>query len=707
MCMAEEVCVVTVHIVFSQEHSLMDWGPTQTKKLQTDGWVWMPNATTDDSIARVYATLHHTSVDQLEWEPPISLTVSHQPQASLQCYALSNPVENMAFYGWTGGDPTGVPLELQRIWHCRLREGETLRILRNTHQPVTAGQVMRAIVSARRRARLPIPGNACPLVCHLSPLPVTVLRKYGASIPHTDGENGVLFCVGSLCLVDEGPREWRTCPPRSWINTPRDDTGLNENGDAAPRSTTTNHHGWRETRQAFVAAVTARLVQPADIHLFRTLGLVHRDVCRAAATQDLQMDWDHAMHQFLAVPQITATNDDDAHDDEDLLDDAGGDDGAVHYAFRSYDPLQAKKKEPPPTTEHEEDATAHILPLCPRSWILHSALSTFGTQPRIRGFARIEDLSLPYGPPRSTDECTNDGSSKLHFKLPSAFCAMGCSYFTIRRSPNEDRHVLVARGKGGGHFVDGPSTVALLRQHVAPHLSFRRFLLHNPRINHDDGWDDDWLRLTFSGGADTGMLQTCLCLCLIALYPMASLDEIVSVGLVIGLQALRDNRTFPIATISLCMEWQTECLRRFWWPYTRPLVPLSDVAGHLIDAATDGGGSLARRAAVAGRQHQPPLRRGMLRDPNNTNTVLNPDYASAQQYILNILHPPVPRRLAKPRTDKEKKCKATTTGQQHDHGKRIRHLRAALHRTARFQQRIDKHGMHSITQNRESHLLCL
>ena len=686
------------------------WEPIHTTKLQSDGWVWIPDVT-DAEIARVYATLYQTTTDQLEWEPPISLTVSHQTQASLQCYALSNPVENMAFYGWTGGDEMGgVPLELQRIWYCRLPAGGTLRILRNTNQPVIAGQVMRAIVSARRRARLPIPGNACPMVCHLSPLPVTVLRKYGESIPPKDATvcrgNGILFCVGSLCLVDEGPREWRSCPPRSWINTPRGDTGLdlssNENNGDAITPMTKRVVGWRETQQSFVAAVSSRLVRPADVHLFRTLGLVHRDVCRAAATQDLQMDWDHAVHQFLVVPQIASSSDDD--DMPWLVEEDP--DGALHYAFRSYDPVQAKKKESiRPTDEDGVSIDSDpMLPMCPRSWLLHSALSTFGTQrPVIRGFARIEDLSLPYGPPLSTttDNGTNDHASKLHFKLPLAFCAMGCSYFTIRRSPNEDRHVLVARGKGGGHFVDGPSTVALLRKHVAPHLSFRRFLLHNPRASAGDGWDDDCLRLTFSGGADTGMLQTCLCLCLIALYPMASLDEIVSLGLVIGLQALRDNRTFPIATISLCMEWQTECLRRFWWPFQRPLVPLSDVTGR-VEVVADGGGSWSRR--VAARHHHQPRR--CLRDPINANAVLNPDYASAQQYILNILHP-VSRRHANTRTDKQYKSTTTPGPQQYERGRRIRHLRAALHRTARFQHRIDKHGMHNLTQSKESHLLCL
>jgi hypothetical protein len=677
----------------------IEWGAAHTHKLQTDGWVWIPDVTNNkEYIEHTYATLYQTSTNQLERDPPISLTVSHQSQSSLQCYALSNPMENMAFYGWTGGGIRGtttdgdcsiVPLELQRIWHCYLQEGETIRILRHTHRPVVAGHVMRAVVVARRRVRLPIPWNACPMVCRLSPLPANILRRFGEAIPSSkDNHGGVLFCMGSLCFVDEGPREWWTCPPRSWINAPIGESCLDVPiADAAHHSSITHMDGcgWQETKQCFVAAVSARLIHPSDKHLFRTLGLVHRDICREAATMDLQMDWERAMQQFLVVPQLTPNIDGNMH----LLSDEAGVDGAVHYAFQSYDPCVIKQKNeklvPVPLIPHG----GPVLPMCPRSWILHSAAATFGTQPVIRGFARIEDLSLPYGPPLPvtwTDDPAT--ATKFHYKLPATFRTMGCSYFTVRQSPNEDRHVLVARGKGGGHFIDGPSAVVMLRRYAMPRLSFRRFLLHNPRTSDSDL--EDGLHFTFSGDADTGMLQTCLCLCLIALYPMASLDEIVSIGVVIGLHALRDNRTFPISAIGLCMEWQAECLQCFWSPYQRPTIPLSETVYDLIDrfempftsSPLDGSLSATKRTA---KHH---LRR-YTRDPDNTNMVLNPDYAFAQQYIATIS-----RHTRGGRHRRRKPCNKTTqqTDNKHEHQKRIRHIRAALHRTARFERRVDKHG---------------
>lgn len=648
--------------------------------LRHQGWVWIPGTMTDTDIRSVYETIHKTNHVHLECEPPVSLVVSSPSDSSnqvTQCYSLSNPMENVALHAWVGGDPdTTIPLEVQRVWHRSLQPNETVEVLRGTHHPKVLLVVMQAINNARRRTKFPFQWDTRPGVYTASPVPVTMLRKYKQSVPTNDDDDvhpgGVLFCLGSLCLIhrkDGPPQEWWSCPPRTWVNASIPPTEYDSPAAAMPP------HGkdsdarimmgtWQQEQRRLVAAVTARLVRPADIHLFHTLGLVHRDICHQAATEDLHLDWVDTENKFLTIPDADDTGE-DAHQLE-------------HYAFRSHcHTLPPSCNDDTPTSVVVVADVKPPLPVCPRSWLLHGAVGAIGTRSVIQGFTRVADLSLPYGPPVVVMEPTG---LKTRIKLPPAFCSLGCSCITIRHTPNEERHVLVVCGAGGMHFVDGMSAMEVMRQHILPRLSFLRFLLWDPRTAPPT----DTIRLVFTGGAEVGTLQTCLCVCLIALFPMASIDEVVSISVVIGLQVLRDNRTFPLSAITMCLDWQAECRRAFWMPYRPPDQPLETV--HRLFASMD-----VPSESVDHHHHHPRPRchRASPKPDPSMDVVINPDYASARQYItVNLCRAPRPRATAPPHSSNNKPRAVQSAARILPRA--IRHFRAALNRTARFESRVIK-----------------
>jgi hypothetical protein len=210
----------------------------------------------------------------------------------------------------------------------------------------------------------------------------------------------------------------------------------------------------------------------------------------------------------------------------------------------------------------------------------------------------------------------------------------------------------------------------VMRQHILPRLSFQRFLLWDPKESCTDT-----IRLAFTGGAEVGTLQTCLCICLIALFPVASIDDVVSISVVIGLEVLHDNRTFPQSEIATCLDWQAECRRAFWMPYRPPNRPL-DTLVHRLFAGMD-----AVRPLV---DHRPRCYRSSPKPDPSMDVVVNPDYATARQYI----HTNLSRRPRKSPNATQRAMRSTARIPPRDRA--IRQFRAALHRTARFENRIIK-----------------
>jgi hypothetical protein len=656
------------------------------------GWVWIPGQMNAVEIQQAYQTMYKNT----ELDAPTYVAVLPHTQHGTACYSLSNPMENMALYNWVGGGDAAhilppnadqtTPIEIQRIWHRHLPMGNTIEILKDTHRPGVASVVIQSINTARRRTKLPIQWNTQPGVFCLSPVPITVVRKYIQSVPHTtDHTGGTLFCLGSLCLIHNVPCEWVSISPRVWMNVPMNPTLVTGTPDVTDQDSLVDD--WRHTQQLFIAAVFARLVRPADVHLFHTMGLVHRDICQEAATTDLQLDWETVEHKFLMT-----TN----HSTTDIVLGAQDNQKVEHYGIRSHNPQFKCAPVDRATVNVECKGGIKMgLPVCPRAWLLHGVMSTLATHDSIKGFSHIDDLSLPYGHPLLLDE---PHSHRIRIKIPSAFSTMGCTHISIRRSPNEERHVLMVCGKCGVHFTDGPSAIEALRQHVLPELSVQRYLQWDhtraPAIDRDS------IRLSFSDGAEIGTLQTCLCLCLIVLYPMATLDEVVSIGVVIGLHVLRDNRTLPLAAVHTCLLWQDECRKQFWLPY-RPApwpIPLAHSLIGSMDNPFVTPIGMKNQSRIHEQKHRPRLCRASLKTDPTENVVVNPEYEQAQQYILAISKQP--RNVHAHKTSQSQtKPKLVTRNQQ------FKQYRAALNRATLFENRIIKHvQFHNTKRNNDGYI---
>ena len=174
------------------------------------------------------------------------------------------------------------------------------------------------------------------------------------------------------------------------------------------------------------------------------------------------------------------------------------------------------------------------------------------------------DLLLPYGRPVRDD----DG----HVRLPDAFARTGCDRVEVHRDTACRGHFLLCgAGRCAVDFGDMHELLRMLcadRRMVWPTLQS----LVVPAPPEETGV----VRFGIAcHGADPRAVHAVVCAVACLLNPLALLDEVVALGVAVGMLVFNDNRTLSMDDLVVCEAWHRACFARVLPSAAAPWTPVT------------------------------------------------------------------------------------------------------------------------------------
>jgi hypothetical protein len=184
--------------------------------------------------------------------------------------------------------------------------------------------------------------------------------------------------------------------------------------------------------------------------------------------------------------------------------------------------------------------------------------------PHNRSFHTVDGLLLPYGRPALDEEG--------HVRLPTAFTRTGCHRIEVCRIRNARSHFLAFDGIMA-EFTGLSGLLNVLCTH-APRLwstvtTLRRLVVPRGADGAAGG-----VRLCLAhDGVDPRAAHAVVCAALVLFNPLTLLDEVVALGVAIGMLVYGDNRTMCVDDLVLCESWHRACFVRVMPRCAAPWTP--------------------------------------------------------------------------------------------------------------------------------------